>query len=318
LGVTVGTEKEDPPKAPGFKDLMGFTLSLPERITRGAVGTAAGSLVGGVRLLLPDAFKKTKSYEVVVNKLLRFLVTDVGLVEGVFEGDMPGTQGDQYMKRKVLGNLVEGISLLTLHVSPVWVLAVLSDVAGQSRGFLQEVEQQLKEDGVIEKSRTLANLEDLARALAEFSGSMTNFMDTPPLSAAEFKNSMNHIKQVAQDVQVGNVIPTAEVKGLWDDLVSAARKEGIPVLTFATAMTTSLAGRVGALAQTATTGVSVGTRLFNENILGYYAETLKAMHMQGYWAYVGQSTKPYLAALSHHMDPKQKTWTEKLFGGGEV
>src|SRR5437867_4770439 len=56
------------------KRFAAYALSLPERMSRMLVGSAAGLLKGFSEFILPDAVRKTKLYHVLLQKNLRYLI----------------------------------------------------------------------------------------------------------------------------------------------------------------------------------------------------------------------------------------------------
>ena len=58
---------------------------------------------------------------------------------------------DDFVARKTVGNFVEMAGLATLHVSPMMLLAVVSDIAYGSQTYLNEITEELKREGVIDE-----------------------------------------------------------------------------------------------------------------------------------------------------------------------
>ena len=111
--------------------LRDYVLSLPERVVRSASALAGGLLneIGGAAL--PVALRRTRLYRSMVETTLRFLIEQVGEVEGVFP---PGTKlAENFLVRRTAGNGIELIGILTFRASPVWVLAALADLSGAGR-----------------------------------------------------------------------------------------------------------------------------------------------------------------------------------------
>jgi len=73
-----------PAKDPGYKqvyDYLLFGMSLPERTLRTMSGMAAGALRESTALLVPQAFRNAKTYNIFIQQLLDFVAEDVGGVE---------------------------------------------------------------------------------------------------------------------------------------------------------------------------------------------------------------------------------------------
>jgi len=58
-------------------------------------------------------------------------------------------------------------ALATLHISPLTLLAIVSDLAYGSKVYLEELAVELKRDGVIDESSTIHSASDLLSAVAE-------------------------------------------------------------------------------------------------------------------------------------------------------
>src|SRR3984893_13119900 len=109
-----------------------YTLSLPERVVRSTVGVTAGAARETAHALVPQAFQSSKVYELVIANSLNFLTEDIGGVEQQARpGEAPNV--DHLLARKAVGNFVDLAGLATLHLSPIWLFAVVSDVAYGSK-----------------------------------------------------------------------------------------------------------------------------------------------------------------------------------------
>jgi hypothetical protein len=99
--------------------MKGYVLSLPERIIR--------------------------------SRTLRFVIEEVGGAEGVYaaEGALP----NDFLARRTVGNVVEALGIVAFHLSPVWVLAAMSDFCGVGRQVIPEISDALKAKGLLPSSR---------------------------------------------------------------------------------------------------------------------------------------------------------------------
>src|SRR5690606_10165041 len=106
---------------------------------------AGGVIREGANLLVPQAFRTSKSYEILVQQGLDFLTTDIG---GVRRSDDTAANPvmEDYIAKKAVGGFVEMASLATLHLSPALLLAVVSDVAYGSQTYLKELAVELKRE----------------------------------------------------------------------------------------------------------------------------------------------------------------------------
>src|SRR5688572_9832716 len=91
---------------------------------------------------LPPAIRRSQLYQNLVDATLRFLIEQVGGVEGVYRsGDaLP----DNFLARRTAGNAVEVLGVVAFRASPVWVLAALADLCGAGRQLIPEIADALK------------------------------------------------------------------------------------------------------------------------------------------------------------------------------
>jgi len=146
-----------------------YSLSLPERAVRGSVGLAAGAVKETAGMLVPRAFQSSKTYQIVVVNSLKFLTRDIA---GIKESDEEGNQGvEGYLARKTIGNFIDLAGLATLHVSPLWLLAIVSDLAYGTKTYVRELGAELKKQGLIDKNSTINHVEDILNAVQGATGS---------------------------------------------------------------------------------------------------------------------------------------------------
>src|SRR5580698_52143 len=103
---TAPNATENPSGEPdaGLSRFLLYTLSLPERLVRSTVGVTAGAARETAHALVPQAFKSSKSYELVVTKSLGFLTDSVGGVQSTTPQAETTDEADQYLARKAVGN----------------------------------------------------------------------------------------------------------------------------------------------------------------------------------------------------------------------
>src|SRR5262245_3773110 len=97
-----------------------FLLSLPERVLRSTTALAAGLLREIGEVTVPLSIRRGRLYENLVHVTLRFLIEQVGGVEGVYPGEEK--LAEDFLVRRTAGNGIELIGILAFRASPVWVL----------------------------------------------------------------------------------------------------------------------------------------------------------------------------------------------------
>src|SRR5580698_10524946 len=155
---TAPNATENPSGEPdaGLSRFLLYTLSLPERAVRSTVGVTAGA-------------SREAAHALVIASSLNFLTEDIGGVEQQARpGEAPNV--DNFLARKAVGNFVDLAGLATLHLSPIWVFAVVSDVAYGSKVYLNELAAELRQRGLIRPDSTIDRVEDLFDAIRSATG----------------------------------------------------------------------------------------------------------------------------------------------------
>ena len=175
-------ENQEPKIVPSIdsvsKYLM-YGLSLPERTIRSTSAIVSGAVNQSAELLVPQAFRSSKSYDVLVKQMLDFLAHDVG---GVKRDSPVQSDVEDFVARKTIGGFVDLAAMPLLHVSPLTVLAIVSDVAYGSQTYLNELTAELKQHGVIAENSTIDHAADLLAAITDTSSKAADAMGAPPLS----------------------------------------------------------------------------------------------------------------------------------------
>ena len=101
-----------------------------------------------------------------------------------------------------------------LHVSPMTVLALVSDIAYGSQTYLKELTAELKQQGVIDENSTIDRASDLLAAINATSAKAADAMLAPPLSITGLAKTIEEVTAAANH-DVTKVVPKAEVDRLW-------------------------------------------------------------------------------------------------------
>src|SRR5947209_12007038 len=111
---------------PRMKPKSQYLLSLPERLLRSASALAAGLVREIGNVTLPQAVRRTRLYQTMVETTLRFLIELVGEVEGAYPPE--GKLAENFLLQRTVGDGIDFAGMLAFHASPVWVLAALADI----------------------------------------------------------------------------------------------------------------------------------------------------------------------------------------------
>src|ERR1700733_5980877 len=139
--------------------VAGYVISLPERVVRSAAALAGGLIRELGDVTVPASVRRTKSYQMMVDIALRFMIEQVGQVEGVYPSE--GQLANNFLLRRTAGHGIELAGLLAFRASPVWIMAALADISGAGRQIVQEISEALKEEGLLDRDSKFENIDQL-------------------------------------------------------------------------------------------------------------------------------------------------------------
>jgi len=313
------TNNAQPPADPGYAQVrryLTYWLSLPERALRCSLGMASGAMRESAALLVPSAFQDSKTYEVLVRQLLDFLAEDVGRVERLDHAQQPPDPAmKNFVARKAVGNFIEAASLATVHLSPILVLAAVSDLAYGSRAYVQEVAVELQRRGVIAETSSIHNINDLLEAVGRASGTTATAFNTPPLSVAGLKKTIDDTRTAVAEIGPARLIPRSELEQLWKEIHQTAAAQGVDVFKLSGAMTLYAIGKMDTARHGALSTVTVAGRLFDRHIVEHYRQGLSDIQRRGIYTTLAETSQPYIAAVWQNFSSSQATITEDLLSG---
>src|SRR5580700_11275354 len=136
-----------------------YILSLPERVIR-SLGALSGGLLREIgEVALPAPIRRTILYRTMVGVTLRFLIEQVGEVEGVYPTE--SRLAENFILQRTASHGIELIGILAFRASPVWVLAALADVTGGGHKLVQEIGEALKEEGLLEADARMETMDQV-------------------------------------------------------------------------------------------------------------------------------------------------------------
>jgi hypothetical protein len=163
--------------------LGGFLLSLPERVVRSAAALAAGLAREIGNIVLPRTVRNTLLYRLMVENSLRFLIQEVGEVDGVYESNRPMIE--RFAFRRAASHGIEAAGIFAFHASPVWVLAILADLSGAGQSLINQISNSLREEGLLSgDQRPFESVDQLLDGLEKSAGHLAQAVNMPPLKCA--------------------------------------------------------------------------------------------------------------------------------------
>src|SRR5689334_16846752 len=173
-----------------------YIYSIPERLLRSVTGLGGGAARELGDVLLPARVRRSRLYEALVGSTLRFLIEQVGQVEGAYPGSGEALPAD-FLVRRAAGNVVELAGIASFRASPVWVLAALADLAGAGRELIGEMAEALKQEQLLDPDQTFQTVDQLLDGLEHTAGRLTETVNTPPLDIASLRAEWAAIRREA-------------------------------------------------------------------------------------------------------------------------
>jgi hypothetical protein len=284
---------------------------MPERALRSATALAGGLVRELGDVALPARVRRTRLYQTMVESTLRFLIEQVGEVEGAYPD--AGRLAKDFAVRRGVGNGIELAGVLAFRASPVWVLAALADISGAGRELIQEISRSLKEEGLLDPNTEFSTVDQMLDGLERSSGRLAETINTPPLDVAELRQELSALRRDA------STIPTPSPEMLtrtWETLKAsaAAEKRSVFEMSSLVALTavTRLPENLLWLSRCARSAARRTGELFASGLLDYYTETLSDIHRTGYLEYCSREFRPYLRAAASQFSPRRLSLTERM------
>ena len=294
--------------------IKAYLLSFPERLVRSALGLGAGVAREVGEVALPAGIRRSQLYQNLVDATLRFLIEQVGGVEGVYYAD--GTLPDNFLARRTAGNAIEVLGIVAFRASPVWILAALSDVCGAGRHLIPEIAEALKAQGLLEQDTQFATVDQMLDGLERTSSRLAATINTPPLDVAGLRKEWAAIREDARALPAAG-LPSREAIGhVWGQLKEESARQNRSIFETSSVMAVSAArvlpGGVRWLSASARAGAARTGQVFAAALLDHYAQTLNEIRKVGYLTYAGRQFRPYVRAAVDQFSPKRRTLTQQL------
>ncbi|HEY7671407.1 MAG TPA: hypothetical protein VIC71_04250 [Gammaproteobacteria bacterium] len=301
-------------KSVGQRRGVQYALSLPERILRSASAVSAGVVREIAEVALPIGIRRGRLYRTLVDASLRFLIEDIGRVEGTYP---PADKlARDFLVRRTVGNGIDVMGVLAFHASPVWVLAALADVCGAGRELIPEIARSLKDEGLLAPGDSFATMEQVLAGLERTSAQLADTMNTPPLDVAGLREEWSKVAAEARRLPAPKLPTRADITGVWAELRAAAAEQNRSVFEVSSLLAISAVGqlprRARLLSRSATLAARKSGGAMSEALLEHYRATLARIREAGFLAYGTRQLSPYVRAALKGFSPKQPTHTERL------
>ena len=291
-----------------------YLLSFPERLVRSALGLGAGVAREVGEVALPEGIRRTQLYQNLVDATLRYVIEQVGGVEGVYRAE--GTLPDNFLARRTAGNAVEVLGIVAFRASPVWVLAALADLCGMGRHLIPEMADALKAHDLLDKDAEFTSVDQMLDGLERTSSRLAATINAPPLDVAGLRKEWEAIREDARGLHPPSLPSQDTVRNLWVQLKTESARQDRSVFETSSLMAISAARALpdgvrwlSASAQVAATRTG---HVFAAVLIDHYRQTLRELQQVGYLTYAGRQFRPYVRAAVDQFSPARRTLTQRL------
>jgi hypothetical protein len=306
-----------PPTMADSVSVKSYLLSLPERLARSAIGLGAGMVREVGEVAIPRGIRRSHLYQNLVDATLRFLIEDVGAVDGVYNPETKLT-GDFFV-RKLVGDALEGIGIAAFRVSPVWVLAALSDACGAGKHLIPEIGAALAAEGLLDKNVRFTSVKQILDALERTSSRLATSISAPPLDVATLRREWEAIRQEVRSIPP-DALPSREaLRKVWTQLETEAARQNRSVFEVSTILAVAAAEKFPDHIRWMSTSARVAAHrtsiVFGQALLNDYRQTLTDLRRVGFGRYAIRQCWPYVHAAVSQFSPFRRTLTERLIAG---
>jgi hypothetical protein len=291
-----------------------YLLSLPERFVRSALGLGAGVAREVGEVALPDGIRHSQLYQNLVDGTLRYLIEQVGGVEGVYASDE--SVPENFLVRRTAGNAVEVLGVIAFRASPVWVLAALADVCGMGRHLIPEIADALKAQGLLDGDTQFTSVDQVLDGLEQTSSRLASTINTPPLDVAGLRAEWDAIRQEARRLQPANLPSRDTITGVWTQLKAEAARQDRSIFETSSMMAVSAARAIPDgmrwFSASARVGAARTGHILAAALLDHYKQTLSEIQEVGYVTYARRQFRPYLRAAVGQFSPSRSTLTQRV------
>lgn len=291
-----------------------YAATVPERLVRSASALSAGLVHEVAQVMVPIGVRRGRLYRNLVDVTLRFLIEDVGGMQGHRPTDEQ--LGENFLVRRAAGNGIELVGILAFRASPVWVLAALADVCGIGRQLIPEIAAALKEEGLLATDESFATVEQLLQGLERSSAQLAETVNTPPLDIAGLRSEWRKLADETRRLPRPQLPSPTAVSSLWQELRAAAASEQRTVFEVSSLLALSAVGelpeKVRVLSKSAAVALKRSGVVLSAPLLDHYRDSLRAVREAGFLRYGTAQLAPYTHAALAAFAPERTTLTGKL------
>ncbi len=290
-----------------------YLLSLPERVIRSLSALSGGLLQEIGHVALPAGVRRSTLYSVMVEVTLRFMIEEVGQVEGVYPTE--GRLAEKFLLRRTASHGIDLLGLLTLHASPIWVLAALADATGSGRRLILELSSALKEEGLLDADVNFETVDQVLGGLERTSQHLTAALNLPPMDIPNLRREWEQLKKELVTIPPSKIPAIDRIERLWAEIKESAKNQKQSVFMVSSLLAISTTAHVPAamlwLSKAAHSSVRRTGRVLGDAILTHYSDALSEMAKTGFLSYWKREFRPYLEGAARQFSPGHGSLTER-------
>ena len=291
-----------------------FVLSLPERLLRSLSAVSGGLLREIGSVVLPARIRRTALYRTMVEVTLRFLIRELGQVEDIYPSE--GQLARDFLLQRGASHGIELLGLLTLHVSPVWILAALADATGAGHTLIRQISQALKDEGLLDNDAQFESADQLLNGLEKTSAHLAETLNVPPLDIASLRHEWHQFRNELPRLSPQSLPALPNLESVWTDLLASAAAEKRSVFAICSTLAVSSVAEIPAnlrwLSRAGRTAARRTGEVVGAALLIHYKEALREISGVGFQAYWSRQFRPYLRAAAQQFTPAKLSSTERF------
>ena len=280
---------------------------------RGALGRGAGRWIDprDRRCLGPSAVRRTKTYQMMVDIALRFMIEQVGEVKGVYPiGERTGQRfsvaADGGPRHRTRGSA--GVSRFS---------GLDHGRAGRCFGrraaYRSGNSRRAEAGGLLAGDAKFENVDQLLEGLEQTASQVADLCNAPPLDVAGLRREWGAFREAVAKIPPRNLPSVGFLGAAWEQLKAEAAAQNRPVFELSSMMAVSAIARVPVtllkLARAANRAAWRSGETLGASVLLHYSQILSDIHERGYAAYWAQEFQPYLRAAAGQFSPKHRSLT---------
>ncbi len=291
-----------------------YLCTVPERTVRSAAAIAGGALREIGEVAVPGRLRRTHLYRVLVEIGLRFMIEEVGQVEGTYAHEDDAMRN--FIVRRTAGHVLEVAGIVAFRASPVWVLAALADLSGAGRALITDISDALKEEGLLAADQHFETVEQLLDGIEGVAGRLAEAGNMPPLDVAALREEWRKLKEETHKLPAASLPSISVLWQGWREAKTEAERQERSVFQVSSAMAVSAMRRLPDDARWLSRAVKVGAvrtgQTLATTLLDDYRKTLAEIDSKGFRRYWSEEFQPYLAGAAAAFHPQRQTLTERL------